>query len=448
MFWRNVFYISLVLTLFISFQNICSFFKSVFFLKNRRELIRTEVNSDNRLLILIPVLREQERIISTIEYFLGIIPADANVKIVICTTNKEEQEEGLSTQDLVNTFLAQNKNAEVSICNYPYKTGGMAHQLNYTLMKYRRSNLISDSDFVCIYNADSRPHEQTIKWVLEQIEENKSKLVFQQSAVFIKNYLNLDDYFSKAVSLYQSFWTLTHEIPRLRRQASNKSIFHSWSNVHCVGHGLFIRFDVLSSMGLFPVDTLTEDTYLGFKLRCADISVHPVPYIEIGDSPVNIRSALKQKYVWFWGPMLYPYYLYKYLNEANSVYSKFRSLILASQGILNAIRWLMVGPIVILLLVLPWLLNSGVFLCILSYFSIVLYSSLPILGMQFSIKTLEFASGQNLGEVREPFYKIPILLIFSLLHSVLHSVPAFFSLACMFRMLFTGRAPAKPKTDE
>ncbi|WES68341.1 glycosyltransferase family 2 protein [Superficieibacter sp. HKU1] len=446
-----ILYLGILLLLTVSFLNFIRFRQSIFFLKQRKFKTGTMPTiTSSRHIILIPALREQERIIPTIEYFLDIIPSGMDISITICTTDKEitDNQHRYTTQEVVEKFIIDHPGIPVFVCNYPDINGSMAHQLNYTIKKYAEAGRLDKKDYISIYNADSRPHKDTFTWVLSQLNGSNEKYVFQQSAVFLRNYSGLSDLSAKAVALYQSCWTLTHEIPRLRRQAEKNSMLSKLSNVHCVGHGLFIRFDILHKMGLFPVETLTEDTYLGYKLRCAGIVIYPVPYIEIGDSPLSMRSALKQKYVWYWGPMLYPYYFFKNLQEEHNIYLKLRSIILACQGILNAVRWIIVGPVIFSVLILPWLLSANILDYILSFISIILYTSLPVLGLPYFIDVLEAASGQDISPVREPWYRVILNLIYAVFHSLLHSIPPFFSLTSALIMIFTGRTPKKPKTDE
>lgn len=379
---------------------------------------------------------------------MKIIPAGENIKIIICTTEKENEKINKTTKEVVEEYILAHQHIPVSVCHYPYNKGNMAHQLNYTIKNMLEHGLLHEHDYISIYNADSRPHTETYHWVLSQLNTYNNKYVFQQSAVFLRNYDKLNDYFAKVVALYQSCWTLTHEIPRLRRQANSKNILSKWSNVHCVGHGLFIRVDILNKMGLFPVDTLTEDTYLGYKLRCSGITIYPVPFIEVGDSPLSFRSAMRQKFVWFWGPMLYPYYLFKYFQEEKNIYLRLKSVIFACQGTLNAIRWLIAGPLILLAIILPWTLSVSIWCYLLSFISIFLYSSLPVLGIPHTLDILEKSSGQNLYFVKDPINKTIVNLVHAVFHSLLHSIPPIFSLISAFRMLFTNYTPRKRKTDE
>lgn len=446
-----ILYSGILLLLLVSFINFIRFIQSVCFFKNAnfKPSVSTKATS-SRHVILIPALREQTRIIPTIEYFLDIIPSGEEISITICTTDKEieDKQQKQTTREIVENYINDHPGIPVFVCHYPDVNGSMAHQLNYTIKQYSENGRLNEHDYISIYNADSRPHSETYSWVLSQLNSSNEKYVFQQSAVFLRNYSRLTDLFAKAVALYQSCWTLTHEIPRLRRQASKSNIFSKWSNVHCVGHGLFIRFDVLNEMGLFPVDTLTEDTYLGYKLRCAGITIYPVPYIETGDSPLSLRSAMRQKFVWYWGPMLYPYYLFKYFQEERKSHFRLRSIVLACQGILNAVRWIIVGPVVLSVLILPWVLSVGIWDYLLSFMSVVLYTSLPVLGLPRILNVLETASGQCLRSVREPWYKVVVNLLYAIFHSLLHSIPPFFSLTSAFKMMFTDHTPEKPKTDE
>lgn len=115
---------------------------------------------------------------------MKIIPAGENIKIIICTTEKENEKINKTTKEVVEEYILAHQHIPVSVCHYPYNKGNMAHQLNYTIKNMLEHGLLHEHDYISIYNADSRPHTETYHWVLSQLNTYNNKYVFQQSAVF------------------------------------------------------------------------------------------------------------------------------------------------------------------------------------------------------------------------------------------------------------------------
>lgn len=90
--------------------------------------INSESKENNKqIYILIPALREQKRIIPTLNYMLKIFP-ERNIKIIVITTQKEYEKNiiGKSTYDLVRNFIKNRQlNPKILLLNYPNKQGFM-----------------------------------------------------------------------------------------------------------------------------------------------------------------------------------------------------------------------------------------------------------------------------------------------------------------------------------
>ncbi|SDQ28472.1 glycosyltransferase family 2 protein [Pseudovibrio sp. Tun.PSC04-5.I4] len=302
-----------------------------------------------KIVVVIPALLERDRLPGTITYFLNNMRSLHSLKIVICTTAREPYKpgSGQSTYDLVQEMISHNPQQGLHLVHDPRQNGSMAHQINFAFTEMRRTRMIGDDDYIAIYNADSRPHPATMRWVYSQIINQNTFDVFQQSALFIRNFNDLNGILAKANALYQSFWTLSHEIPRLLNQSHGFQFQKRFYNAHCVGHGLFIRAELYETLGGLPEDTLTEDLNFGFRLRAMGKNISPIPYLENADAPSTYRAAFRQKKIWFWGPMLYPYYWLQHLRARRT--HRFRATVIALQGWLSAWRWLAAGPTVALL---------------------------------------------------------------------------------------------------
>lgn len=318
--------------------------------------------------IIIPVLREQRVLEQMISHFLALdYPAD-KFKLIIVTTNKEKFElkkqrrrlggltndlaKGLSQSVIVSKYLGifslnelknlclnfshhpidqiakvvmtqfDNKELtyeqalrlrqgsfarqhhQIKIFNYPRHSGVMAHQINYAVSQLPRlsSNI---TRLIGIYNADSIPHQQTLRAVASlSMKYVDQDFALQQSSFFLHNLSEITKPLVQAGGVFQSQWTLSHEIPRIRRQAkTTKSRLPKLA--HCVGHGMFIRQDLFEQLGGLSTTTMNEDLPFGFKLCCRGIPIIPVPLLESADTPETWRSLLNQKRVWFWGCLDY-----------------------------------------------------------------------------------------------------------------------------------------------
>lgn len=408
----------------------------------------TSTGTSTKIFIIIPALREQHRIVDTLQYFVEKILSNT-VKLIIVTTQKEFDIplSTSSTQEIVQKFIKDNNlsNSLLHI-DYPNKNGNMADQINYVI-----NTLKFDDAFITIYNADSRPHPATINSFLNVYNKNPECNVFQQSAIFLKNFNNINEsknlrgIFLQTCSLLQTRWTLVHEIFRYLRLESSY-VFSKYLNAHVVGHGLFIRSSLLKKVGGFPTQTMTEDLFLGFILRSIGEKILPIPNLELADSPETVKSAWRQKYVWFWGPLKYPYYfiyvtMYRKLLNSDLLVAFLVSL----QGAISAVAWVVSGPMIMFLLLSPWLTNSLI-LILLSYFAVIIYGPIQYFILCKNFLLLFKFSGAEAIELTNKM--VISYTIMSLPAIIFNSLPPIHSILMENYSFITGSKLYKPKTGE
>lgn len=324
-----------------SFKYICKQNK-----KTKNILQRNEKKSN--ILIVIPCLREQDIIIQTLNYFLGLTKHLDNVKLLIVTTQKEEFEKEINlylkdqlikdvknnmqlqklinkynkilstneikeilkysklenieeiinnkiqnsktTSVLIEEFIIQNHLEEkVYHFHYPNNEGIMADQLNYVLNNFEFND--EKNYYFSVYNADSIPNKDTIKEVLTTINENDNPKVIQQYSVSISNWNELSN-LMKGFSIYQSNFELRYGL--INSYFPNKLLY-----TYVVGHGMYIRVDILKQIGGFETKYWCEDIYMSYVLRNKDISIYPIKTLEIMQSPQYLSILTKQNSVWF-----------------------------------------------------------------------------------------------------------------------------------------------------
>lgn len=435
---------------FQGFRTLVALLSSLNFLEKNQKIINQErITKEIRLFILIPCLNEQKNIVGTLAYFQKICKPFKNVFLYSVTTEVEKQFLNKNyTWDIIQSEIQNNNYDNIHNIHYPYNTGFMSHQLNYAINYLKENCLITESDYIVIYNADSRPHPYTFNWVLNNIRKYGFEIYQQLSTVF----QNFDDFGNsfrglllKTFAILQTRFSLAHELPRLRRTVSSNSFIKKYSNAHCIGHGLFIPYKKLESLGSFSEYTMTEDIFLGFLIRATGNPIKPIPYLESIVSPTSIWKNLYQKYIWYWGPMYYPYYYQYYkknfLREKNS----FKAFILMVQGMLSAVAWALSGPVLLLALVFG-ILNINLFLGQILILLIFIYAPVQYFLIVNKYKDIMIYTTGEDAPKRNILEHITIPLL-SLVVIVLSSIPPYVSMVMeIYKRLF-NRKLKKHKTD-
>lgn len=385
-----------------------------------------------KMILLIPVLREQEVIVDNLELFTQL---DGDYELVYITTQKENEERiqnlkilqlrkekllntqsqpsfvellvGLmprslainlfckknnfdckenfwdliattyndlpSTADMIDDYLKKNTQRcqHVFRIHYPLVDGIMAHQLNYTLGQLR-GNHETEKSFILIYNADSIINKQALDVFYEKIVQGEK--VIMQSSLFLDNYRSfssdLRGWILKCIALTQSRWTLIHEMSRIRAQY-RQGIRSRYESAHVVGHGTCVRLDTLLSVGGFPEVFINEDLPLGYFLALVGERICPVPILENSQSPTTITSVITQYTTWFYGAMDY-YNYYRYAIK-NLPVSKGQAWFWFSVNSTRAAMWLLAPWVWIFLMVVPILLGNWIWL-LLTYLLFLLHT--------------------------------------------------------------------------
>ena len=449
-----IFFIILLRTLYSNIMLVIS----LFWLKySRQDIALNNPDRSKEFIVIIPVLREQKILKRTLEYFLKMKYDLDKVTIILVSTEKEIKEsvnnslKRVTTIDLIKKLkqeINQKYKREIIVhLHYPSIDGKMAHQVNYAfdyILRTRRSDF--NNLFVVLYNADSRPDLETFT-VVSSLARNSDLRVFQQSALFLDNLAIIraqNNFFIRqylvANAILHSRWTLAHEIPRLLRQSFfinhfNKKIFLS----HCVGHGLFLRGDFLQKVKTMPTITVTEDLFFGYILSALGESINPLPVLESAEAPATISSAMKQKYVWFFGPLDHfsyeKFFKKRFSKYSNNLFLKW----LTFQGILPAFAWFFMGWLILFVLLYPLFIHNYQ----LFFGSVLLWL---FYGPFSYIMVLIFSQKMN-KPMHNKYADYFWLALFSLPAVVAHSMPTVYTLYVKIYSFFTKKEPFKPKTE-
>ena len=330
-------------------------------------------SNSKELIIVIPCYKEQNIIIDTIKHFKKYFK---NVKIVIVTTEKEGKIESNSTYNIVQKYINDTNDKKIYLVNYPYKKGYMADQLNYFLKNIRKlikfeKNYSDENLFIALYNADSRPGENTYNEIMYRLDNNNG--VFQQYSYGFLNYDNIN-FLLKGFAIYQSNFEFKTGL--LNGKLNNNILYK-----HVVGHGLILSIDTLKKVDYFNTDFWCEDIYMTMQLKTLGIKINSLNSLEIMETPDKLSKLIKQNSVWFKTTNQY-IKIYKYLKNKygfsmrlfNACFNEFRC----------AINWLFFSMIILLILIYPILCNK----LFLFAFSLTCYAIYILVNLIITIKII------------------------------------------------------------
>ena len=350
-------FIQLIITGLI-FYTIFFYIRTKIFLKkaiHEKNNIKQINPNSKEIIIAIPVLREQNCIENTIKYFNEIT---RDIPIILITTQKEIKENFTNektTQDIIEEKIIT-KYKNVYWVDYPYTTGYMADQLNYMLENLENifnKKVDLDKTYLALYNADSRPNENTFKEIRRKIEDND---VVQQYSYCMQNYEKIKG-IPKGFSIYQSNF-------ELKTGLINSFFTSNILYTHVVGHGLIINMKLLKELGNFNTDFWCEDIYLGIQLKFNNIKITPLLNLENMETPNKLNKIIKQNSVWFKTTSQF-LKIYKDIVKKGQVKNKLIGLI----GIINefrcAINWIGFPIILLLSIIFSIIIKNYVLLLIL-----------------------------------------------------------------------------------
>lgn len=286
--------------------------------------------------IIMPIYREELVIKDTIEYFQRIIPL--NTFLVLVTTDKEKNKNGKNfTYDMA---LEYSKNySNISIENYPFKTGNKGDQLNYALEILE--NGIDDEDYIVLYDADSRPNNL----IFQEIEQSKleGKEIIQQNSIFYSKKENL---IGTIEAVGETRWSVGFE--KLNERINENNFLRKLlvPYAYCAGHGLFIKRKILKKIGNFP--TPNEDVPLGLSLNLKGYTIYSVNSFDYCEVKENINNLFLQQGVWIKAAFISFQILKKYMKDSSITY--YRKFMFFLRCCLDVMSWVQYLIFVLLIL--------------------------------------------------------------------------------------------------
>ena len=388
--------------------------------------------------VLIPVLAEVGRIEKTVKYFIDTFSKDTDIKIVLITSESEYlyYPKTPNTVDLSKKLSEQYKNYVIH-CHYPETNGRMSHRLNWGIKSL--GGLMTNNSLIAIYNADSKPHPETFKWIAFKRSANPDLNIFQQYGDYTKNINSKTNSVLLSAALWQNRWAIGFELFKaIRSLKSHKNNILRPLN-YLIGHGLIMTKSVYGNSVGFSEIFHNEDAILGLELSFIKEKITPLPYFDTSDTPDTITSLYKQKIHWFFGP----FQAFNYFAYLSNKYKKFslkeRGVLLfqACKLFLHAIYWVF-GPLFMFFILLYPLWTKDANLLIVAYLIFLIYFSLPNL--------LALNLSNTKSDTKKPSTLIGSFLGGGIICYLLHGLSAVSAILLSLKNLLLGKPITKGKT--
>jgi len=357
--------------------------KSLEFLEEKKK--ESYTGSNVPIILLLPVLREQNIIIQTLRHLSNLDYDYKKIKIIVITSQKEIAEEKLyknlnfNTIEIVKKLIPiLNKSLKREVFrhfHFPYEKGVKSDQLNYALEKLEKEDkylFANKQSYIGLYDSDMISNKDFLKILSDDALKNNFPLVYQQPIIYLKNYNNLPNnasgLFMKGFALLQTRYSLGYEIPMfLNSFLNNKKHFPKMR--YCIGHGLFIRADFLKKVCWFP--TPIEDTRFGHILSYLGEGIKLLPSIASTDVVARIPLLFRQTSVWFIGEsyFIYDLKIAKKIKKINIV----RAISLICHKFLKNFIWATEGLIFTSAIVLAFYTPYPKFFILAIAFSLFVY---------------------------------------------------------------------------
>lgn len=263
------------------------------------------------ILLIIPVLREQSIIESTLDHFLNMKLDNIRLHACIAGTSREcngREMNYISTGCVVETWIKNNEKKFSDDLIFSYaeaidENGDRATQLNYAV---KQASKLFVPDVVGVYDADSLPDIFTLEEVASEYCCN-SNTVFQQPVHFINSANRMANQGKNPIlvanALYQTTWTAIRELPRWKSHSkyNEKNGKRSYlRNDYLIGHGEFMPFKIYEKY-IFPEREVTDGIQLGYRVSMSGVSIKPLHTFCIDDVPKSVGQIIGQHKRWFGG---------------------------------------------------------------------------------------------------------------------------------------------------
>lgn len=357
---------------------------SIFFEKlYLRKLKKVNSNQNKDIFVLLPALKEQKIVSSTIDWFKQI-KYNGNIKFIIITTEKEEQEfknnniKEDTTSKVVKSYLKKINDQRFIHYHYPETNGNKSSQMNYAIERIQDEFKIDiNNTYISVFDFDSQPDLHTFDCLNKVATLKKDPDVIQQVPLCFKNYEEFSKQKSKIILL---LYALHHTIRSIAIEKT-KLLICSLTKLkvpqYCMGACMHIKLSTLLENNKFPI--FVDDLTLGYRLSIKNSSFAYLPTYNYSLIPNKLYDYMNSAILIFKGISTYISEIKK--AKGRNLYGRIKMFIAGSGNIIvfTVIPWFIVfyyiySIVTCNLNIYFWLLLSIPYLwCVASYINLKYY---------------------------------------------------------------------------
>ena len=365
------------------------------FFKNKEKY-----KSNTFFYIIVPALREQKVITKTLNRLLDLNYPKNKYEIIVALDYKEKENNNKTTKEIVKEFNKKNKHLNIKIIEYKGQKQKRSLQLN-TALKYINSKKNPENTFIGVYDADSYPDLNILKYINYTYNKDKTKNAFQQNLNYLLNFNKIrNNIILSGNAIYQTSWNYLFELNQFiktnkRLKKGKKSKFPPY----CMGHGEFFKLDILNNIKGFSEIGPTDGIQIGFTLTKNNIPIYPTPFQDYCESPYNLKTLYNQHAYWFLGNLTFFNIVKK--RKINSI-----EFIQNLNHLMLSFKWL-IRPFFVSFILIIFLIENRILFFIL----LILIWSYYIFSYKY-ISKIVYEKNLNIKKLKYKGFEIPFAVFY------------------------------------
>lgn len=245
------------------------------------KISKVKVKKYKDIYVLLPALKEQKIVKTTIDWF-SKIKYKGNIKFIIITSEKEEHEykekniKEKTTSVLVDENLKEKDDDRFLHYHYPLINGNKSSQMNYAVDKIAEDfDIDKENTYISVFDFDSEPDVDTFTELNKVSILRNNPDVIGQVPLCFKNYEEFSKDRSKIIML---LYTMHHTI-RSCAIEKIKLLVCSLTGFkvpqYCMGACMHIKYTTLVANDKFPI--FVDDLTLGYRLSIKESNFAYLP---------------------------------------------------------------------------------------------------------------------------------------------------------------------------
>ena len=295
----------------------------------REQEIREETGEPMvSFVIVVPCWKEQKIIRETIDHFSRFHSSPLVKRVLIVTSESEEATAGKTTYDLAQEHLSTHPcDSFIELIQCSPKLCSKPAKVNYAIRQWISRNGGTPLQYVCMYDADSRPSLRSLAVIAAQVRKAEDAAdIYQQVSSYCNNISSIEGagrLYSLADAVAQTHWALSFEYSLYEENRFCQSHNCLTPPYYLIGHGCFISIDYFRRIGGIPEINHCDDAALGFLSGLLNAKLQVVPVLDTCDvAPTSVASVLQSR-SWFHGSNQYNsnlrYFMEKYSIQPSKV---------------------------------------------------------------------------------------------------------------------------------